>query len=121
MMNETQTTVWMTLDGQQPVKVDVSIGVPEEDPLSDNGDMRTSVSLSPVISERWICGVNALQSLTLAVHFVVAAIQTLEAKGCRFSLDADEPQLNLTSLLTGTGFGALKEEITNTSLLTYFK
>jgi hypothetical protein len=115
-MNETQTTVWMQIDGEQPIKLQIAVGVPESDPLSDKGDMRTAVSLTPVISQRWIHGVNAIQSLSLAVHFVVAAVRALETKGYSFSLEANGSQIDLAEILTGCGWGALEEEIANKAM-----
>lgn len=80
--------------------------------------MRTAVSVAPLIDRRWIHGEDSLQSLCLAVHFVMAALRALQKKGSTFSLERDGQSVDFVQTLTGSGWGALEEQVAKASEVT---
>ena len=86
-MNFVQTRFFFSRPGGPRKEVTVVVQSPEVDPDSLNPsepDYRCAVTISGIASDRYVYGIDAFQSLSLAFVYLRYELERLEDGGCQF-------------------------------------
>lgn len=80
--------------------IKINIGTPEPDPVSNGADYRCKIEISELSFCEYSYGVDAVQSLCLAVQCLRCVIEPLTLEGWKFYFPQDlEHELDLMSIL----------------------
>ncbi|MGI9275782.1 MAG: DUF6968 family protein [Endozoicomonas sp.] len=70
----------------------IRVGIPEEDPLSKNGDYQCRIEFSCLTESDIVYGADSLQALCLAMTHLQQQIESLESAGYQFMCPDESPE-----------------------------
>ena len=81
--------LYASRNSEDRIAIEASVYLPELDPRSSNDNYRTKIEITGILGPKYVCGVNSMQSLVLAMRLLRFHVEMASEANWKFYFDSE--------------------------------